>query len=167
MLYERAYLHPGRREKFPCYLHVLFDLCISGASPNQPAAPSDPSVEDPPEAYLTIAESVIDQALMTAVDEAYIDSEEHRMQHALCDAAAEDQTKSPCEHYPYPPAELAHLATVSFNQAMDFYRDAQDRHCRRWARKAIRLAEAMRDGEGLRLAGMFRDRLQDLFRGSC
>lgn len=100
---------------------------------------------------------------MTAADEAHIDSEEHRMQHALLDAAPGEQTGSRCEHYPYPPAELAHLATVSFNQAMDFYKDAQDRHCRRWAKKAIRLAEAMKDDEGQRLAAMFRNRLRDLF----
>lgn len=167
MLYERAYRHPELRESFPHYLHVLFDLCISGATPTKPTTLPDPSVQDPPETYLKIAESVIDQALMTAADEAYNVSEEHRTQHALWDVATEEQTGSSCEHYPYPPAELAHLATMSFNQAMDFYMEAQDRHCRRWAKKTIRLAEAMKNDEGQRLAAMFRDRLRNLFRGSC
>lgn len=142
-----------------------------GATSNPPATPVDPSLYDPPETYLELAEGVIDQALQSAVDEAYLNTEEHRAQHALYDASNGDSAVQ-CTHYPYPAPELEHLATVTFNQAMDFYKDEKDEECRRWARKAVRLAEAMDDDEGgesdegVKLAGVFRKGLNDLYRGA-
>lgn len=141
-----------------------------GATASQPTTPLDPSLYDPPETYLELAEGVIDQALQSAADEAHLNTEEHRAQHALYDASNTNNSVQ-CAHYPYPAAELEHLATVTFNQAMDFYKDEKDDMCRRWARKAVRLAEAMGDdnggesGEGAELAGVFRKRLNDLYRG--
>ena len=63
----------------------------------------------------------------------------------------------------YPPEELAHLAAVSFNQAMDFYSEEKDEICHRWAEKAIRLAKLMKDPEGDRLVKLFKDRIEGLF----
>lgn len=110
-----------------------------------------------------MAEMVVDQAITTAYDEAYINSEEHREQHKIFDASIGTNSGTPCHHVPYPPAELEHLATVTFNQALDFYKEEKDGDCRRWTQKAIRLAELMGSDEGERLAGMFRDRLKRLF----
>lgn len=103
---------------------------------------------------------------MSAADEAHLDSEDHRMQHVPLGVTVDAYTRVNCQRYPYPSAELAHLATVSFNQAMDLYKDAKDKDCQRWAKKAIRLAESMNDDEGKRLAALFRGRLNGLFRGS-
>lgn len=139
-----------------------------GASSNPVTTPPDPSLQDPPETYLELAEAVIDQALQRAADEAHANTDDHRAQHALFDPA-DGARAVQCTHYPYPASELEHLATVTFNQAMDFYKDEKDEECRRWAKKAIRLAEAMYDdggegGDGANLAGVFRKRLHELFR---
>lgn len=143
---------------------------MSGATTNPQPSPFDPSLHDPPEKYLELAEGVIDQALQSAEDEAYLNTAEHREQYALHDSS--NETSLQCVHYPYPAPELEHLATVAFNQAMDFYKEEKDMECRRWAKKATRLAEAMdhdegqrEAGEGVKLARVFRKRLNELFRG--
>lgn len=144
---------------------------MSGATSDPQPIPFNPTVHDPPERYLELAEAVIDQALQTAADEAYLDTEEHRAQHAHFDTTNEMEVVQ-CAHYLFPAQELEHLATVAFNQAMDFYKVEKDKECRRWANKAIRLAEAMGDdesggeaGEGVKPAGVFRKRLNEVFRG--
>lgn len=140
-----------------------------GATSNPVTTPPDPSLQDPPEGYLELAEAVIDQALQTAADETHVNTDDHRAQHALFDPS--DGTRAvQCAHYPYPAPELEHLATVAFNQSMDFYKEEKDEECRLWTKRAIRLAEAMYDdegrgGDGVSLAGVFRKKLHELFRG--
>lgn len=60
---------------------------------------------------------------------------------------------------PYPPEELEYLATTAFNRAVDFYCASQDAACRRWAGKALEMAELCRDDDG----GALRDLLMDKF----
>lgn len=50
----------------------------------------------------------------------------------------------------YPNEELEWLATVAFNRAMDFYLVSADEECRRWARKAIEVADLV---DGCSIAG--------------
>ncbi|KAL8643064.1 MAG: hypothetical protein Q9228_000303 [Teloschistes exilis] len=53
-------------------------------------------------------------------------------------------TKAPMETYPT--EELEWVATTAFNRAVEFYSTSQDKTCRRWAEKAISLAELNNDG---------------------
>ncbi|KAL8629964.1 hypothetical protein Q9189_004340 [Teloschistes chrysophthalmus] len=46
----------------------------------------------------------------------------------------------------YPTEELEWVATTAFNRAVEFYSTSQDKICRRWAEKAISLAELNDDG---------------------
>lgn len=168
------------RELLPRYLHILFDLCIAGVTTS--TTPLDPSTQEPPEKYLELANLIVTQVLMMVTDEAHLSSEEHQMFHS--DGAADAvptagiptqqpprQTprlqlrQPPCISYPYPPAELVHLATVSFNLAVELYSKSKDEDCRRWAWRAIRLAKSMNDDQGRKLASMFLRRLDDLFCG--
>lgn len=50
----------------------------------------------------------------------------------------------------YSNEELEWLATVAFNRAMDFYLVSADEECRRWAGKAIEVADLV---GGCRIAG--------------
>ncbi|MCJ1468724.1 hypothetical protein MMC07_007354 [Pseudocyphellaria aurata] len=50
---------------------------------------------------------------------------------------------------PYPTEELEWLATTAFNKAVDFYCASQTVECRRWAEKALSIAELIIDGEAL------------------
>lgn len=43
--------------------------------------------------------------------------------------------------YDYPNEELEWLATMTFNRAIDFYLVSSDEECRRWAGKAIEVAD--------------------------
>ncbi|THC89473.1 hypothetical protein EYZ11_011074 [Aspergillus tanneri] len=72
----------------------------------------------------SLAESVLDQAL----------------------DIARDSHKTPSS---YPNEEIQWLATVAFNQAVEFYRLCKDDDFKRWAGKAIALADLMeiRPGE--------------------
>lgn len=163
-------MHQKHRKLLPHYLHILFDLCVAGATSNL-ENPINPETEDPPSRYLELAKLVIDQVLTTVAEEAHLLSEEHQISHAYDPLPDIFLTggitikQPPCIPCPYPPAELVHLATVSFNLAVDFYEKCLDEDCRRWARRAIRLAESMDDDEGRKLASMFRRRLDDLFCG--
>lgn len=58
----------------------------------------------------------------------------------------------------YPVDELEWLATTAFNRAVDFYRDSEDARCRRWAGKAIEVAELV-DGGGSGLGQLMRRNL--------
>lgn len=156
------------RELLPRYLHILFDLCIAGVTTS--TTPLDPSIQEPPEKYLELAKLIVTQVLMMVTDEAHLSSEEHQMFHS--DGAADavptagiPTQQPPCISYTYPPAELVHLATVSFNLAVELYSKSKDEDCRRWAWRAIRLAKSMNDDQGRKLASMFLRRLDDLFCG--
>ncbi|KAL8780846.1 MAG: hypothetical protein Q9194_000700 [Teloschistes cf. exilis] len=54
----------------------------------------------------------------------------------------------------YPTEELEWVATTAFNRAVEFYSTSQDKTCRRWAEKAISLAELNNDGEQIYGFGM-------------
>ena len=62
------------------------------------------------------------------------------------EAVADDQTKEP-NHYPA--VELEWLATTAFNHAIDYYVQENDDMCRKWAEKALNLAEWAENGNGL------------------
>ncbi|RAK93126.1 hypothetical protein BO79DRAFT_137540 [Aspergillus costaricaensis CBS 115574] len=49
----------------------------------------------------------------------------------------------------YPEDEIRWLSTVAFNRAVDYYLAAADADCRRWAGKAISLADMAQDDGGL------------------
>ncbi|PWY71895.1 hypothetical protein BO83DRAFT_361942 [Aspergillus eucalypticola CBS 122712] len=49
----------------------------------------------------------------------------------------------------YPEDEIRWLSTVAFNRAVDYYLAAADADCRRWAGKAINLADMARDDGAL------------------
>ncbi|KAI2834777.1 hypothetical protein CBS147343_10863 [Aspergillus niger] len=49
----------------------------------------------------------------------------------------------------YPEDEIRWLSTVAFNRAVDYYLAAADMHCRRWAGKAISLADLVEDDGAL------------------
>ncbi|KAF1978032.1 SPO22-domain-containing protein [Bimuria novae-zelandiae CBS 107.79] len=56
-----------------------------------------------------------------------------------------------CEKEPnhYPATELEWLATTSFNHAVDYYIQENDKSCKVWAEKALKLAEWAEEGSGL------------------
>ncbi|PWY71662.1 hypothetical protein BO70DRAFT_389529 [Aspergillus heteromorphus CBS 117.55] len=64
----------------------------------------------------------------------------------------------------YPSDEVRWLATVAFNRAVDFYLVARDEDCRRWAGKAIVLADGVDGvgGDGGELGELLRERLEML-----
>lgn len=60
---------------------------------------------------------------------------------------------------PYPAEELEWLATTTFNKAVDFYCASQNVECRRWAEKALSIADSMAD------RGALHELLQTKFMG--
>ncbi|KAL8797190.1 MAG: hypothetical protein Q9195_000657 [Heterodermia aff. obscurata] len=50
----------------------------------------------------------------------------------------------------YPAEELEYLATTTFNCAVDLYCTSQDEACRRWAERALEIAELCNDEGALR-----------------
>lgn len=50
--------------------------------------------------------------------------------------------------YDYPNEELEWLATMTFNRAIDFYLVSADEECRRWAEKAIEVADLVGYNQG-------------------
>ncbi|KAJ5729437.1 uncharacterized protein N7483_003945 [Penicillium malachiteum] len=158
----------------PYLLHVLFELCTDGSSAfhRVPSLAEDFDLESRPHnmearanseegtfSYLEIAELVLDQAL-TLIDEGkYLRSSTHQEMHR---AALETEGHSVCHNLVYPPSELAYLARASFNQAMDFYSEEKDEDYKRWAEKAIKLAEKMENEDGANLVQLFKRRLEGL-----
>lgn len=83
-----------------------------------------------------VAEAVLDQVLALA-----------RRSRAQDSSSDPNPNLSPGSCAGYPVDELLWLATMVFNRAVDFYRFSEDGNCRRWAGKAIELAElADKDG---------------------
>ncbi|RAQ46569.1 hypothetical protein AFGD_000400 [Aspergillus flavus] len=89
---------------------------------------------DAQEYYL--AESAIDQALDLACD--------------LCGTILR-----------YPSDEIQWMATVAFNRAVDLYILSESDDCRRWAEKAIKLAD-LGEKDCAMLGDLLRERLQKL-----
>ncbi|PLB47814.1 hypothetical protein P170DRAFT_510559 [Aspergillus steynii IBT 23096] len=83
-----------------------------------------------------LAESVLDQALILA-------QEAH-------------QSESDASAGLYPNDEIQWLSTVAFNRAVEFYRASRDEECRRWAGKAIALADLIHGGGAGELGGLLR-----------
>ncbi|RDW90401.1 uncharacterized protein DSM5745_02176 [Aspergillus mulundensis] len=75
-----------------------------------------------------LAESVLDQALMLA--------------------RREPDSKSNSNSITYPKDEVQWLATTAFNRAVEFFLISADGDCRRWAGKAIGLADLIGDDRG-------------------
>lgn len=61
----------------------------------------------------------------------------------------------------YPNEELEWLATTAFNRAMDFYLASADEDCRRWAGKAIEIADEVKYNQGA-LGRLLRENLAKL-----
>ncbi|KAJ5113684.1 hypothetical protein N7456_002218 [Penicillium angulare] len=180
----------GDAESFPYLLHVLFEACMT-AEPADEKVPDDNTVLSPwflyvqdsgykqrfqenseGSTYLEVAEKVLDQAITTASDENYIQSAQHLERHSDTqhEMRYDDDGNAigappctACESNPYPPEELAYLATTSFNRAMDLYSEEKDIDCKRWVEKSIRLAKLMSNAEGDGLAVLFKSKLDGLF----
>ncbi|KAL4867720.1 hypothetical protein BDV12DRAFT_197999 [Aspergillus spectabilis] len=91
-----------------------------------------------------LAESVLDQALILAHNN--------------------NTNNNPNPRSQYPAEELHWLATTAFNRAVEFYLVSADEDCRRWAGKAIALAELItEDREGL--GGLLKGNLAKLLGG--
>lgn len=133
--------HKALPRKLPQYLHTLFQLALAqeqvqaqtqSSSKGGPGRGPDSSSSS----SSTIAESVVDQVLYLA---------------------KKSKPQSQGQGDPYPDAELEWLATMAFNRAVDFYRDSADEECKRWAGKAIEVADLV-SGEG-GLGGLLRRNL--------
>ena len=61
----------------------------------------------------------------------------------------------------YPNEELEWLAAMAFNRAMDFYLASADEDCRRWAGKAIEIADEVKYNQGA-LGRLLRENLAKL-----
>lgn len=88
-----------------------------------------------------LAESVLDQALILARD-------------------SPNSTRSTST--PYPKDELQWLATTAFNRAVEFFLVSADEECRRWAGKAIALADSISGDDGCELGRLLRRNLARL-----
>ncbi|GLA91221.1 hypothetical protein AtubIFM61612_005553 [Aspergillus tubingensis] len=90
-----------------------------------------------------LAESILDQSLILA-------QERH----------AEAGNNSNPSLPSYPEDEIRWLSTVAFNRAVDYYLAAADADCRRWAGKAISLADMAQDDGAL--GRLLREKLEML-----
>ncbi|OJJ01545.1 hypothetical protein ASPVEDRAFT_150369 [Aspergillus versicolor CBS 583.65] len=88
-----------------------------------------------------LAESVLDQALILARDGP----------NSIRNTRA-----------PYPKDELQWLATTAFNRAVEFFLVSADGECRRWAGKAIALADSISGDDGSELGRLLRRNLAKL-----
>jgi hypothetical protein len=113
--------------------------------------------------YYQIAESILDLVIAGACDQEYLLSPEHLQTHYNKDPETGEVSHSPCEHSPYPLEELAKLASLAFNQAMEFYADGSDGLCKSWAKKSIHMASMMGNDAGDKLVALFEERLEGLF----
>lgn len=144
------------RQYLPHYLRCLFQLAISPESATSPTSGSSSSPTTTT-GDLELAETVLDQVILLAMHEAYLASPDHAAIHSP------DQEGGPlCFHFPYPAEELVRFATISFNQAADFYRASRDEDCRRWAEKAIQVATLIDGPTGEKLVNLLRERLRNL-----
>ena len=82
-----------------------------------------------------LAESILNQALILARK---MDSNVNKNQ---IKNIHDHYSSSSSYPYVYPTDELEWLAIVAFNQAVDFFLQSAELDCKRWARKAIALAD--------------------------
>ncbi|KAJ5618456.1 hypothetical protein N7528_007099 [Penicillium herquei] len=157
----------------PYVLRMIIDLCMEG-SPTQrvPSLRQDFDITSRPQnlearasanegtmTYLEIAELVLRQAINLIENGRYNRSRAHQEMHR---AALENEGPSVCNNLIYPPSEIAYLATIAFNQALDFYAEEKDADHQRWAEKAIELAEKIETEDGPPLVQLFKTRLEEL-----
>lgn len=112
--------------------------------------------------YFQIAESILDQVIASAVGEDYLQNPEHIQTHCHGDSKTGEMSQSECEHYSYPPEDLKKLATLSFNQAIDFYAEGKDELCKSWANRSMDMASLIGDDAGNELVTLFEERLKAL-----
>ncbi|BCR88298.1 uncharacterized protein ACHE_40862A [Aspergillus chevalieri] len=96
----------------PRYLRCLFQLSIQAN-------------ENP------LAEAILDKAMSLARG--------HNDENTSTNTNINDNGRT--KSYDYPNEELEWLATVTFNRAIDFYLVSADEECKRWAGKAIEIAD--------------------------
>lgn len=113
--------------------------------------------------YFQIAESILDQVIASAFDKDYLQSPEHIQMHCHKNSETDEMSQSKCEHYSYPLEELGKLASLSFNQAMDFYAEGRDEICKSWAQRSVNMASLMGNDTGDQLVTLFEERLKALF----
>ncbi|KAJ5525632.1 hypothetical protein N7494_012282 [Penicillium frequentans] len=163
------------RSNLPYYLQVLFHLCITARN-HEETIPSELEFYDDDclsnvwgkddavqMTYFQIAESILDQVIASSFDDDYLQSHEHIQMHCHKDPESDEMSQSECEHYTYPIEELGKLASLSFNQAMDFYAEGRDELCKSWAQRSVTMASLMRDDAGDQLVALFEERLKALF----
>ncbi|KAJ5993853.1 Meiosis specific protein SPO22 [Penicillium sp. IBT 35674x] len=163
------------RSNLPYYLQVLFHLCIT-AQNHEETIPSELEFYDDDclsnvwgkdgevqMTYFQIAESILDQVIASSFDDDYLQSHEHIQMHCHKDPESNEMSQSECEHYTYPIEELGKLASLSFNQAMDFYAEGRDELCKSWAQRSMSMAFLMGDDAGNQLVALFEERLKALF----
>ncbi|KAJ5785015.1 Meiosis specific protein SPO22 [Penicillium pulvis] len=163
------------RSNIPYYLQVLFHLCITARN-REETIPSELEFYDDDclsnvwgkdgavqMTYFQIAESILDQVIASSFDDDYLQSHEHIQMHCHKDPESDEMSQSECEHYTYPIEELGKLASLSFNQAMDFYAEGRDELCKSWAQRSVNMASLMGDDAGDHLVALFEERLKALF----
>lgn len=163
------------RSNIPYYLQVLFHLCITARN-HEETIPSELEFYDDDclsnvwgkdgavqMTYFQIAESILDQVIASSFDDDYLQSHEHIRTHCHKDPESDEMSQSKCEHYTYPIEELGKLASLSFNQAMDFYAEGKDELCKSWAQRSVNMASSMGDDAGDQLVALFEERLKALF----
>lgn len=95
----------------------------------------------PPSKRNPLAESILDQSISLACgyDE---DTNTNKDNSAIATSNGKNNK------YDYPNDELEWLATMTFNRAIDFYLVSADEECRRWAGKAIIIADLVKYNHG-------------------
>ena len=93
-----------------------------------------------------LAEAILDKSLSLAREE---------------DNAPPPSSPNGKKTHCYPNEELEWLATTAFNRAMDFYLASADEDCRRWAGKAIEIADEVKYNQGA-LGRLLRENLNKL-----
>lgn len=168
------------RRKLPRYLRVLFELAITPTPQQTHSTSIDHTVPEirAVAADLSLAEWMLDEVLLLAAEACAAAKTSHadendiintsqstqKSTHSHLNQIKDQQTTTSAQENenPYPSEELEWLSTVSFNQAVEFYRAARDEECRRWAEKAIRLAELTVSFSGNALVELLQRKLQVL-----
>ena len=143
--------------RMPRYLHYLFSL----ASANVPADPLATAgillqMNDP-----VLAEEVLDRIYKLAKTEADKEVVENAQ-------ANMNTLQNGTEIYtidgknPFPAPELAQVAVLAFNKAVDFYRTTRDEECYYWAQRALDIARLVPGSEGETLVATITERLGTL-----
>lgn len=84
-----------------------------------------------------VAEKIVDQVIAIVGNAKEVGPSDIGDQ---CVSSAKEVTLAKQKPGHYPAEELEWIATTAFNRAVDFYCASQDDACRRWAGKAISLA---------------------------